>query len=558
MHYLIFPKQDTWIYSKYPTYNYGLDEILEIRKDTSSSFSTQNSRILMQFDLTGFPTGASQYFLNLYAANPINLAADYTIEAFPVSSSWTNGTGFPASSIRKYDGASWVSKSSNASWASAGGDFIPTVSASQVFSYNLPDIRIDVTSIVSAWQSGLFPNNGFLIRFTSSQETAPNNYGRLTFYSMDTHTVNVPTLEALVDDFQFITGSTQLVYSGYVNGVLEPGGVISGQFETASGVTTAGSGSIEASFIGTATHFVTESLSSSLSQSFNILTTATFAGSLLGVISGSVSGTMSSAYITATLFTGSIDGTGTLSGSYTGSTISGSVLGNIISLGSSYMTVSGNASIYVSGTFSGSFIGSASNGSFYFFEPVIISGSGNQPGSVTGSYTGTGVINFSNAFATLIGVVSGSPFLNPPASVIGNFINTLAGTTFEPLSNEQIVIVLKGLKKEYKYNTKSRIRLVGKDQYQRKSFLNTAATSFTIIKYLPPNATWYSLVDAYTGRLIIPFSDYTKINCDLSGNYFDLSFTGIMPERFYKLLFKVTFNGADSYFDNNYIFKVVK
>jgi hypothetical protein len=558
MHYLIFPKQDAWIYSKYPTYNYGLDEILEIRKDLSSSLSIQNSRILIQFDLTGFPSGASQYFLNLYAANPINLAADYTIEAFPISSSWTNGTGFPASSIRKYDGASWVSKSSDAPWTSAGGDFISTVSASQVFSYNLPDVRIDVTSIVSAWQSGLFTNNGFLLRFTSSQETSPNNYGRLTFYSMDTHTVNVPTLEALVDNYEFITGSTQLTATGYVDGYLYPGGVVEGQFSSASGMTTAGGGNIQASFAGTAMHFVTESLSSSLSQSLNILTTATFSGSSVGVISGSISGTMNSTYISATLFTGSIDGTGTLSGSYTGSAISGSVVGNIISVGTSYMYISGNTSIYVSGAFSGSFIGNTSNGSFYFFESVVISGSSDQSGSVTGSYDGTGIITFDHALATFNGEVSGNQYLNPPATIKGIVTNNLANTSFEPLLSDQIVIVLKSLRKEYKYNTTARIRLVGKDQYQRKTFLNTAATQFSIIKYLPPNNTWYSIVDAYTGRIIIPFSNYTKVNCDLFGNYFDVIFSGMMPERFYKLLFKVTFDGVDSYFDNNYIFKVVK
>ena len=75
MHYLIFPSKDAWIYSAYPTYNYGSDEILEIRKDDSSSlFGVNYSRVLIQFDTSSFSTkaiaSASYFYLNLYAANP--------------------------------------------------------------------------------------------------------------------------------------------------------------------------------------------------------------------------------------------------------------------------------------------------------------------------------------------------------------------------------------------------------------------------------------------------------------------------------------------------------
>ena len=37
MHNIIFPSKDTTIYSKYPEINTGLDEILEITKEVSSS-----------------------------------------------------------------------------------------------------------------------------------------------------------------------------------------------------------------------------------------------------------------------------------------------------------------------------------------------------------------------------------------------------------------------------------------------------------------------------------------------------------------------------------------
>lgn len=565
MHYLIFPKQDSWIWSKTPTFNYGLDEILEIRKDATQSLisptaSSNISRILIQFDTASFSSqaiaSASSYFLNLYAANALELPSDYTINVFPITRSWTNGTGFPAASTQKTNGVSWTFKSEDIAWNNSGSDYDINIGASQSFSFNIPDIRVDVTNIVRAWVSGTTPNFGFIVKRSDAEEFSVTDDGRLTFYSMDTHTVNIPVLEAVWDDSIFITGSAQMIYQGNVTGYMNIG-TVTGTFDSASGNTTAGGGTITASFLGSAIHFVTQSLSSSLSGSFNILTTGNFSGSFLGLLSGSISGSMNTPIVSSSLFIGIIDGIGTLSGSYSGSSlISGSIDGNIISTGSAHMFVSGDINIFISGTLSGSFIGTASANQ-YFFELVNISGSNDTSGSVTGSYTGTGIINFSNAVVNIQGRISSS-FFPPGLIVSGNFTNVLAGTTFQPLVSDQLAIVMRNLKKDYKYATSTRIRLVGKDQYQRKTFANTAATNFAIIKYLPKDNTFYSIVDAATDRIIIPFSDFTKVSCDLDGNFFDLNLHGFVPQRFYRILFKVTMNGADSYFDNNYIFKVIR
>ena len=415
-HNFIYPIKDSWLYSRYPTYNYGLDEVLEIRKDSDVSSSTttegiKNSRILVQFDLSTFSSAsrasASYFYLNMYSTNPSELAAEYTIMAYPVSQSWSNGTGFPAASKIYYNGVSWYHRLENTNWigtgsSGAGGTYYTSsVSASQNFSYQGADIRMDVTNVVRTWIAGTLPNNGFILKFPDVNESDDDNYGRLTFYSRDTHTVTLPTLEAVWDDSVYITGSAQMIYSGNVYGTLNTGGIISG-----------------ASFTG----------------------------------------------------------------SYTGS-------------------------------------------------------SGNASGSITNMN-----VTVSSSAATITGV----------------FTNVLSGTTFQPLTSEQLAIVMINLKNQYKYGTNGRIRFKGKDQFQRKTFLNTATTAFNIIKYLPMNNSWYSIVDAYSGRIIIPFSDYTKVSCDLNGNYFDLNFTGFMPERFYKIIFKITFNGSDTFIDNNNIFKVVK
>ncbi len=57
---------------------------------------------------------------------------------------------------------------------------------------------------------------------------------------------------------------------------------------------------------------------------------------------------------------------------------------------------------------------------------------------------------------------------------------------------------------------------------------------------------------------LIPFSNYTKVSLNSEGHYFDVNTIGLMPERFYKIIFKSTIDSVDTYFDNQYVFKVVK
>jgi hypothetical protein len=50
--YKLFPSKDSTIYSKVQYKNTGLDEILELTVDTTSSQYPYNSRFLIQFDST--------------------------------------------------------------------------------------------------------------------------------------------------------------------------------------------------------------------------------------------------------------------------------------------------------------------------------------------------------------------------------------------------------------------------------------------------------------------------------------------------------------------------
>ena len=76
MHYFIFPSKDTYITTEFQKKNFGSDEILELRKIFSGSFSTSAeaaSRILTQFDYSDISSSivdgtitSPKYYLRLY------------------------------------------------------------------------------------------------------------------------------------------------------------------------------------------------------------------------------------------------------------------------------------------------------------------------------------------------------------------------------------------------------------------------------------------------------------------------------------------------------------
>lgn len=133
--------------------------------------------------------------------------------------------------------------------------------------------------------------------------------------------------------------------------------------------------------------------------------------------------------------------------------------------------------------------------------------------------------------------------VNPSGSVSGSL---LTGS---------ININIKNLKEKYRYDTFNRFRLIIKSDNQIKTFYERRA--FNEIKFLE-DSLYYSIVDAYTNRTIIPFSEYTKVSLDSQGHYFDISTSGFMPERFYKVLFKYTADLNEQFFDENHTFKVVR
>ena len=125
-----------------------------------------------------------------------------------------------------------------------------------------------------------------------------------------------------------------------------------------------------------------------------------------------------------------------------------------------------------------------------------------------------------------------------------------------PLTNEQFKIGITNGKSEYKIGTTPKLRIFGRELYPLKTFINSF-NQYGTINYLP-KTSYYQIKDEVSGDIIIPFSNYSKISCDESGNYVQLDFTNWEADRTYRIEFKITFNNGDVYFDNDITFSVVK
>jgi hypothetical protein len=260
MIYTLYAQKDATIYEKVKTKNTGLDSVLELSHEYSDG-SKYNSRILLKFDITQLqswinsgkiPLGSSKYYLSLRTTEVREIPQEYTVYAYPVSSSWTNGTGRFFNTPITTDGVSWqyrTSKITGLEW-----DIPPTTSSyewdevsdtwgglseywstqivnvtssyftnegggtwwtwdgaecTQSFSFESSDIYMDVSTIVKKWVTGStnFINDGMLLKFSNDVESSTDTINSLKFFGTDSNTIYVPRLHVVWDDSSFVTGS---------------------------------------------------------------------------------------------------------------------------------------------------------------------------------------------------------------------------------------------------------------------------------------------------------------------------------------------------------------
>jgi len=248
MHQYIYATKDSWISEITSSRNYGLDEVLEIQKYYAGNTVKGVSRALVQFDLApvskslqssnagGDISTDAKYYLRLYSTEASELPASYTIKGYAISQSWEEGTGKFNSKPEITDGVTWAHtdyRNTNLSWSlnsksisgsrpghsiftNGGGSFYTGsgFESTQTFSYESPDIRMDITDIVGNWITGsnsgpkalgdqwpVITNYGMVVKVSGSLEsTGSTDRANLKFFSRNTHTIYPPKIEIVWDD----------------------------------------------------------------------------------------------------------------------------------------------------------------------------------------------------------------------------------------------------------------------------------------------------------------------------------------------------------------------
>lgn len=121
-------------------------------------------------------------------------------------------------------------------------------------------------------------------------------------------------------------------------------------------------------------------------------------------------------------------------------------------------------------------------------------------------------------------------------------------------AEEGYKVVLTNLKSKYPADATIKVRIKGRDAYPLKSFGTTF--EYDQIKYLPSGSSYYQLEDYRTGEVIYPFGEYTKISCDSTSNYFNMSLNSLPIYRTYKLKIKIVEDGISTIIDDKLIFEI--
>ena len=112
------------------------------------------------------------------------------------------------------------------------------------------------------------------------------------------------------------------------------------------------------------------------------------------------------------------------------------------------------------------------------------------------------------------------------------------------------------LKESYKDDEISKIRIYGRNKYPQKSATNLFPVQ--TVNYIP-SSSLYSIIDAATDEVVIPYDkDYTKVSCDEKSNFINLDMSGLMPERYYRIEFKVVDGILEEYISDKFFFKVTR
>ena len=609
MHYFEYPSVDATIYQASQSMNTGLDPILEVRKDVSATGDTVNvSRALVKFDLTyisssvisGLIPSTAKYYLNMYDANPEELTTSDILYAYPVSQSWTGGTGEFDSNPQVTNGVSWKysqGKSSSQYWMSgslsgsgatwysgsdAGTSATATITITDYTELNAGDkvnlvatdgnnydfINGDQSSVNGTWEST-----------TSNDQTATNLMNVINTSSGPAGTrfnASAATSEATSSGSVTITDYTELNTGDKVNLVATDGNnydfingdqsSVNGTWESTTSndatatnlmnVINTSSGPAGTRFTATVDGAVVTIFQNVVGEDGNTTITLTDSGTA-GMTKTDLTGGYAYGVVTITQATTGTAGnttitltdsgtTGMSKTDFTGATFTGGTFkesGYVASQSYDHSTTDMRmdvTDIMNTWIYSGSAGGPGD-------EPVpnegfLVKRSGSLKNADTsqpeGSTTHLGNFSFFSRDTNTI--------YSPKLEAVWDDSSWSTGS-LQPITGsdyDDMAFYVKGLRSEYKQDSKTKVRVVGRAKYPEKTYATTPTQLG--VKYLPSGSTYYSIKDAQTEEVIIPFGSGSIVSCDSTGNYFNLWLNGLQPERIYNVQFKATVSQSTS------------
>lgn len=207
MIYRIFPTKDTVITNdvrsnaRMTGSNVGAAEALEVFKGSAISGtigtlgSSSLARTLMQFDVNAVAaltasgeapsTGISYKLRLVHKTSDSELPYSFDLTVAPLSRSWDEGRGVDDVDLLDVGVANWDKATSSTFWTTPGGDFLSTTTSSVHFDTGYEDLESDIGPMFRAWLTGNLPNNGLIVRMTSSIEadSVYEDYRTKKFYS---------------------------------------------------------------------------------------------------------------------------------------------------------------------------------------------------------------------------------------------------------------------------------------------------------------------------------------------------------------------------------------
>lgn len=144
----------------------------------------------------------------------------------------------------------------------------------------------------------------------------------------------------------------------------------------------------------------------------------------------------------------------------------------------------------------------------------------------------------------------------PRLEVFWNSVDHSGTGSVSVVTGDDYVVYLKNLKESYREQEVAKIRLGVRQRFPTLTYSTSSA--YLELNRLP-TTTYYQIMDSVTDEVIVPFHNPgTMVNCDSSGNYIVVDMDTLLPERYYRIVFKTVNGDFVNYTDENFAFKVYR